>query len=178
MHGSRTIAHEQGAAAQTRHSERRHTCANARHGSRACTIPTHALRPAQDRPLHMCEATRAARPAPLQHPRLSSRLSSAPSCSSSIISCIFFASNTPAAAVDVSHAATSRSATSARPQAHVPHPHPPFFGLYGTASLNVQDSQCHCHSMMNFPPPREASSHAPAKRTVWPQLARAPCSHK
>eukprot|EP00966_Prymnesium_polylepis_P089887 2081356-Prymnesium_polylepis.1 len=26
MHGSRTSAHEQGTAAQTRHSERRHTC--------------------------------------------------------------------------------------------------------------------------------------------------------
>eukprot|EP00966_Prymnesium_polylepis_P113500 2624402-Prymnesium_polylepis.1 len=34
----------------------------------------------------MCEATRAARPAPLQHPRLSSWLSSVPSCSSSITS--------------------------------------------------------------------------------------------
>eukprot|EP00966_Prymnesium_polylepis_P222880 5156035-Prymnesium_polylepis.1 len=36
-------AHEQGAAAQTRHSRRRHTCPNTFHPPRARNIPAHAL---------------------------------------------------------------------------------------------------------------------------------------
>ena len=43
MHGSRTSAHEQGAAAQSRHSKRHHTVPGRSHGSRASSVPTQAL---------------------------------------------------------------------------------------------------------------------------------------
>eukprot|EP00966_Prymnesium_polylepis_P323928 7380053-Prymnesium_polylepis.1 len=43
MHGSRTSAHEQGAAPQSRHSRRRHTVPGMLHGSRASSVPAQAL---------------------------------------------------------------------------------------------------------------------------------------
>eukprot|EP00966_Prymnesium_polylepis_P324659 7380685-Prymnesium_polylepis.1 len=72
----------------------------------------------------MREATRAARPAPHQHPEMSSLMSSAPSSSSSITFCVFCASSALLAAEDIAHAAASRRAAHASPQpAATPAPH-------------------------------------------------------
>ena len=118
MHGSRTSAHEQSAAAQARHSRRRHTNPNTLHCPRARSIPAHALgsprlavtRTRSDACSSPCST------AAHSNELLDVSMFSAPSSNSIITFCIFCASSSQVNAADTAHAIVSRRAASSSPQ--------------------------------------------------------------